>query len=381
MQLLPVNPLPSESRELMYLRAVASVHTPHLVARGALDELGLHLARWLDPRRPVTVVSDDTVAALYGERTCAALRAAGWSVGPMIHFPAGERSKSPETASALIDRLLELGVHRRGLLLALGGGVVTDTAGYVAATYMRGIDYVNVPTSLIGQVDAAIGGKVAVNHPRSKNFIGAFHHPEAVIVDPDLTRTLPLEELRNGLAEALKVAIIHDRALFEHMERHADALAHGADEAALDVVVARALRGKIALLEPDPFEADLRRPLNFGHTFAHPLEVAREFSMRHGYAVAVGMALSVRIALGRRVIGPRTAARVLGLMEQLELPTAAPPVDPLEVWEHVAVVRHIRGDALHYVLPAGIGATRIVDDLTREEMLSAWRSEAPCASA
>lgn len=365
----------------MYLRARQDVHTPHLVERGALDELGAHLARWLDRRRPLTVVSDDRVAALYGERACAALRAAGWAVGPVLSFPEGEPSKSPETARDLIDRMLEIGVHRRGLLVALGGGVVTDTAGYVAATYMRGIDYVNVPTSLIGQVDAAIGGKVAVNHPRSKNFIGAFHHPKAVVVDPDLTRSLPVEELRNGLAEALKVAIIHDRALFEHLEAHAEALSLGADEVALDRVVARSLRGKIALLHPDPYEVDLRRPLNFGHTFAHPLEVARRFSMRHGYAVAVGMALSTRIARGRGVIGARAAARILGLLERLGLPTAAPPVDPLEVWEHVAVVRHIRGDALHYVLPAGIGATRIVDDLTREEFLAAWQGEAPCASA
>lgn len=359
--------------EVLSFRAQVDIDYPHLVRRGSLGELGAHLASWLDVNRPIAIVSDETVAALHGQACRDALLSEGWQVSPILTFPPGEQSKKMETVSMLIDKMLDIGVHRRALLLALGGGVVCDTVGFVASTYMRGIDYVNVPTSLMAQVDAGIGGKVAVNHPKSKNFIGAFHHPKAVVIDPELTRTLPVEEIRNGMAEAVKVSVIHDPRMFEHIEQSAEALSEGtASGPALDAVIQGAVRNKIALLLPDPFEVDLKRVLNFGHTFAHPLEVAKGYSLRHGYAVSVGMALSTRIARNRGLIAPDQADRIFRVLTRLQLPVFGPPVDPVEVWEHAGVVRAVRANALHFVMPTGIGSTKIVDDLTMDEFLEAW---------
>ena len=237
---------------------------------------------------------------------------------------------------------------------------------------MRGIDYVNLPTSLIGQVDAAIGGKVAVNHPRAKNFIGAFHHPLGVLIDPDLLDSLPTEEIRNGLAEVVKVAMVHDADLFSLMEEEGTALLNPR-AASMGRIISTAVRAKIALLEPDPFEEDLRRVLNFGHTFAHPLEVERGYGgLRHGYAVAIGMSIASRVAHGRGSSGPDVSGRLRGLLHRLGLPTVAPNLDPREVWDHANVVRHIRGDQLNFVIPTDVGQVEIVNDLEEDEFLAAY---------
>lgn len=347
---------------------------PNIVERGAGRRLGELVKQWVAPERAFAVIADETVASLHAETVLRSLHDAGWGKTPLITFPPGERSKSQQTASRLIDQMMDAGVHRRAVLIALGGGVACDTVGYVAATYMRGIDYMNVPTSMIGQVDASIGGKVGINHPRAKNFIGAFWHPLGVVVDPDFLSTLPVVEVRNGLAEAVKVAIVWSVPFFEHLEEHADTLVSGGknDSAALDHVISEAVRGKIAMLLPDPFEVDLRRVLNFGHTFAHALEVAKGFYLRHGFAVSIGMGISTRIAYNRGVISSSVADRILGLLARLGLPVDGPPIDPEEIWEHAGIIKKIRANHVHYVMPARIGEALIVDDLSREEFLEAY---------
>lgn len=351
-----------------------NIDYPNLIERGAGRRLGEVLSRFIPRERSFAIIADDTVAGLHANTVLSSLEAAGWKNTPLITFPAGERSKSQQTATRLIDQMMDAGVHRRSVVLALGGGVCCDTVGYVACTYMRGIDYVNVPTSLIGQVDASIGGKVAVNHPKAKNFIGAFWHPLGVVIDPDFLATLPLVEVRNGLAEAIKVAIVYSERQFEFLEEHADVLVSGGknDSAALERVIAEAVEGKIAMLLPDPFEVDLRRVLNFGHTFAHALEVAKGYYLRHGFAVAIGMALSTRIALNRGVIDERTHDRIINVMRRVGLPTSGPPIDPEEIWEHAGIIRKIRANHVHYVMPKRIGEALIVDDLTKEEFLEAY---------
>ena len=349
------------------------LHYPHIVERGAFDALPRHLAAQLGEGRSYAVIADETVARLYAPQLQRALTDAGCPPPPLLRFRAGERSKTQNTASRLIDQMMDAGVHRRSVLIALGGGVTSDTVGYVAATYMRGVEYVNVPTSLIGQVDAAIGGKVAVNHPRAKNFIGAFWHPKCVIIDPALLHTLPTVERKNGLAEAVKVAVIHSPDLFAHLERHAAELVAegGAISPAYDAVIHQAVQGKLEMLMPDPFEVDLRRVLNFGHTFAHPLEVARGYYLRHGFAVSIGMCISTRVALGRRMITVSEADRIFNLLSALGLPTVVPPMDLGTLWEHAALVRRVRANHVHFVLPRAVGEVDIIDDLSREEFMVA----------
>lgn len=350
---------------------------PHVIERGVSARIGQVLQRWIGPEQNLVVISDTTVGPLHAARICNQLRESGWGEVPLIAFPAGEESKSFDTHAWLIDQLIEAGVHRRTVILAVGGGVVCDTAGYVAATFMRGIDYINIPTSLIAQLDAGIGGKVGVNHPCCKNLVGAFHHPLAVIVDPDFLTTLPVVEVRNGLAEAVKVAMIHSPDLFVFMEEHADSLVtQKKGNKAIDRVISESLIAKIELLRPDPFEADLRRVLNFGHTFAHPLEVADKFGMRHGFAVSVGMCISSRVALQRGMINCTVLTRLTDLLCRIGLPTSAPPVDPESVWKNSAYIRRIRANSFHFVVPTDIGSMTFIDDLDRKEFMQAYRGDA-----
>ncbi len=361
------------------MKARVAIDYPNRIERGSLRRFGELLDRWVAAERPLVVVSDETVAELHWET----LRAALWNVGrrkvPLVTLPPGEKSKCRETVDRLIDSFLGLGVHRRSVVVAFGGGVICDTVGYTAATYMRGIDYVNAPTTLIGQVDAGIGGKVGVNHSRSKNFIGAFHHPLAVLIDPDLLATLDRAEMRNGLAEAIKVAVIDSAALFELLEARGRVLLDAcADRRAFDQLIEKAVRIKLKLLHRDPFEDDLRRVLNFGHTFAHPLEVNGGFEeLRHGYAVAIGMAVSARVAARRGCADPDVLPRLIALLQTLGLPTGRRAGDAAEIWAHADVVRRIRGDNLHFVLPHAIGSTRIIDDLTMEEFAEALAAGPP----
>lgn len=287
---------------------------------------------------------------------------------PIIKVKAGEQSKSLGTYSSIIDALAASEVHRRTRIIAVGGGVVLDTVGFVAATFMRGIGYLSVPTTLMAQVDAAVGGKVAINHSTAKNLIGAFWHPDAVLIDPAYLSTLPEVEMKNGLAEIVKVAVIDSPELFTRLEKYDLALRHDpANSRDLEAIIRLAVEAKIRLLLPDPFERDLKRVLNLGHTFAHALETQGSYRLRHGFAVSVGLSIATRIAVHRHVLAPDDASRILHILERFGLPTAAVDHDPDEVWEHTMIIRRIRGNRIHYVLPTAIGSVAIVDDLTREE--------------
>lgn len=356
-------------------RARIDIDYPYIIEQGASTQLHRFLGQWVRPESSVGVISDSTVAKHYWPTIAAGLREAGIHDLSLFTFAPGEHSKSPETHVRLVTDMMDAGVHRQSILMALGGGVVCDTVGYLAATYMRGINYINIPTSLIAQVDASVGGKVGVNHPRCKNLIGSFWHPIAVVIDPSFLQSLPVDEVRNGLAEIVKIAMIHSPGLFEFLEEHAQELIGGtllADEDELDELIAQAVRAKIELLLPDPFERDLRRLLNFGHTFAHPLEVAKGFELRHGFAVSVGMCIATRVALARRLIAPSVAARVFNLLTRLGLPTAGPPMDPVEVWNHAGIVRRIRANHFNFVVPTGIGTAVIIDDLRKQEFEEAY---------
>lgn len=340
------------------------------------------LARELADRKAF-LVTDDTVLELHAQALEEALRSSGIKTR-LEAFPAGEGSKQLGTTSRLLDWLADSDMHRRDVLVAVGGGVVSDTAGWVASVYMRGIAYVNVPTTLMAQVDAAIGGKVGVDHSRAKNLIGAFYQPEAVLTCLAYLDTLDIREMRNGLAEVVKEASIASPALFGYLEQHWREILSW-DRTVLRELVRTASSIKIRLIADDPYEEDLRRPLNFGHTVGHALETVTGYrTVTHGEAVSVGMAVAVRIAVGRGILDEAVAVKITGLLRRIGLPVT---VDELTVTvcpdvlvEALDKIRHIRDGSLRFVLPTDLGEVQICDDVTDHEVKTALRPRALLAA-
>ena len=356
-----------------YVTSVARRDTYRIVVRsGALGDLGELLgevAGRLDARS-VLVVTDSVVADLHLEPTLRALQALGLPVR-VISIPAGERSKSVERLLVLWQELLHGEIERRTLVVSLGGGVICDLVGFAAATYMRGLPYVNVPTSLLAQVDAAIGGKVAVDDPHAKNLLGAFHHPAMVVVDPAILGTLPAAEIANGLAEVVKVAVIASGSLMDALERGEHGAASG-----MEAVVREAIEIKLALLAADPFEVDLRRALNLGHCVGHPLEVASRYGMRHGEAVAVGLVVAGEIARLRGLCVPATVDRIRDVLKRLGLSTVFPAHLADAVWDRMAIIRQVRNGELNLVVPEAIGRCAILPAIHDAEYREAVRATA-----
>ena len=278
------------------------------------------------------IVTDRAVGTSHAQ--CLAGRLSKMGIfAPTFSIPVGEQSKTPETAHAILDWLAQRDFGRLDVLIAVGGGVVTDIVGWAASIYMRGVPYINVPTTLLGQVDAAIGGKVGVNHQTAKNLIGAFYEPRAVISCINYLTTLDDRHLRAGLAEVIKKAVIASPSLFELVEEQRGLL-FARETAALRSVVEKSAATKCRLVERDPYETNLRRPLNFGHTIGHAVETATGYGLvTHGEAVAFGMAAAVRIAVGRRLIERSAAERIIGLLTAVGLPVVMsdlevqPPID------------------------------------------------------
>lgn len=324
--------------------------------------------------RTVAVITDETVDKICAERIGEWLSSGGRKVQKLA-IPAGERSKSLPTASRLLDWLAQTDTRRRDILLAVGGGVVIDTVGWVASAYMRGIPYINVPTTLLAQVDAAIGGKVGVDHDIAKNLIGAFYAPHAVVSCIDWLTTLDSRQVRSGLAEAIKMAVISSPQLFAFIEQHLESLL-ALDVSCLRSLVHAASAIKCALVERDPYEIDLRRTLNFGHTVGHAVETVTGYGpVLHGEAVAYGMAVAVRVAMARGVLAPPVAARIVGILRATGLPIVPGelPVTPAteDVIAALAKVRQVRDGSLRFVLPTSIGSALIAEDVRDDEIRAA----------
>ena len=327
----------------------------------------------IDGRR-VALITDHTVASLHADRLTTRLEQAGLRV-VATSFRAGEASKSLGTATGLLDWLAGTDLARRDVVLAVGGGVVIDTVGWVASAYMRGVPYINVPTTLLAHVDAALGGKVAVDHATAKNLIGAFYQPKAVVSNVGYLRTLDRRQLRAGLAEAIKKGIIASPELFELIERERTAILD-ADPATTARLVRGASAIKCGLIAEDPYEDDLRRPLNFGHTIGHAVETVTGYGpVLHGEAVAFGMACAARIAQGRGLLDPAILRRITDLLEIVDLPTTLTdlpvPPDPHETVAALGQIRKIRDGRIRFVLPVGLGETVIADDVADAEIHAA----------
>ena len=297
--------------------------------------------------RPVVVVTDENLAATYpeliGERPC-------------CRIGRGEAIKNLATVERLIREVLSLGVDRSWFVLAIGGGIVCDVAGFVASTYMRGLPFGFLPTSLLAQVDASVGGKNGVNIEGYKNMIGTFTQPDFVLCDASLLRSLPEREFRAGLAEVVKTAIIGDAGLFVRLEENPAALT-AASESLLEEVVARAVRVKATIVERDERERGERRLLNLGHTFAHAIEKCCG-RYNHGEAVAIGLGMATRVAVRRGVLTDQEAERIVRLLQALGLPLAC-EVPLRDLVAAMARDKKGEGDRIAVILPSGIGQCEI----------------------
>jgi shikimate kinase/3-dehydroquinate synthase len=321
------------------------------------------------PGDRVAVVSNPVVEPLYGQQVGAALRAAGYRPMSCI-IPDGEQYKTLDTVAALYDQFLQGGLDRSSAVVSLGGGVTGDVAGFSAATFMRGVPFVQVPTTLLSMVDASVGGKVGVDLPQGKNLAGAFKQPVLVVVDPGVLATLPDEEVRSGMAEVIKHGIIGDPELFLELESPPSTARFEASVSQL----ARALTVKMQVVEDDPFEQGRRAVLNLGHTVGHALERLSDFNLRHGEAVAIGMVAAARISAEMG----RAEASLPGCIEAAlaawGLPVRCPPFDIEEIFEAMSHDKKRRGHSLRWILPHAIGHVEVADDVPEPIVFSVLTS-------
>jgi len=325
------------------------------------------------PRRRTVVVTDETVARLHGETVRAGFEQSGISA-EFIVLPPGEQTKSFEGLADLSDRLLAAQLDRGDVITALGGGVIGDLTGFAAAIYKRGIDFVQIPTTLLAQVDSSVGGKTAIDTPRGKNLIGAFHQPRRVLADLDALATLPLRELKAGYAEVLKYGLLGDLAFFENLEKNGVRLL-AMDRNVLALAVDRSVAMKAEIVAEDEREAGRRALLNLGHTFGHALEAETGFgdALLHGEAVAAGMALAFRFAASEGICPDVDATRAVSAIDAAGLPTRLSQVRPqpfpvARLNEHMRQDKKAEHGTITLVLPRRIGETYIEKGVSSERL-------------
>ncbi len=321
--------------------------------------VGRHLFRRLSelitpkPSRAF-LIADDVAARLHADEVAGALRKGGVDV-ELLTFQAGEGAKTRRTATRLQDALISRGAERNSCVVALGGGVCCDLAGFVAASVLRGLRLICIPTTLLAMIDAAIGGKVALDHPRGKNLIGFFYPAELILVELRFLKTLPAAEWKNGLAELVKIAVVADSNLFSAIERSADALKRRVISRASPLIL-RAIELKAKVIEKDPYERGVRSTLNFGHTIGHAIERELGYEGKHGEAVAIGMALESRLAVDLGILDPRDASRIEALIKRLGLPCELPDtMDARRLCSHIGFDKKRRNGVVYFSLPAAIG--------------------------
>ncbi|MFC1980993.1 3-dehydroquinate synthase [Chloroflexota bacterium] len=330
------------------------------VGSGLLPQAG----RWLKEKGfsgKLVIINDATVKGLYGDALSQRLTEDGFAV-TILQVPEGEAQKSLETAGRLYQELSGSYAERTTPILALGGGVIGDLAGFVAATYMRGVPLVQIPTTLLAQVDSSIGGKVAVDHGQLKNEVGVFYQPRLVITATDTLQTLPAAEMANGLAEVIKSAAIRDKGFFTFLEKNLDAM-KALDKGALEEVVSRTAGIKAKIVQKDERESGLRGILNYGHTIGHAIESVSGFKMQHGRAVAIGMLAAARISSRMGMLDENEVIRLKSLIEKAGLPTEMPG---LKIEEIMPAMRHdkkVLRDKIRYVLLKSIGSAFITDEV------------------
>ena len=329
-----------------------------LIRENLLDSIGTLLRSRL-PSSKAMLVTDTTVYSLYAEKVLRSLASEGWQV-TVARIRPGERAKTMAGAMRLYDRAVEAGLDRNSPVIALGGGVVGDLAGFVAATYMRGVPLIMLPTSLLSQVDSSVGGKVAVNHPRGKNLIGSFYSPRLVAIDPLVLKTLSDRQLKAGLAEVVKYGIIMNGEFFRWLEKNINGLLNG-DPEQLAEAVAVSVRAKSAVVEEDEYENDYRRILNYGHTVGHALEAATSYRYYlHGEAVIAGMAVAAGIACELGLLEKTSCDRMLRLFDKIGIKKPPADLTATDVMDKLRQDKKRKNNDLIFILPSGLGMVEVL---------------------
>jgi 3-dehydroquinate synthase len=340
---------------------------PIVIQHNLLESLGKELTQ-LGCMGKVGIVTDRHLAVRHLNRMRRILKTAGYTVVPIVLAP-GERTKTLRSISLIMDMLVDAKFERTSTLLALGGGVIGDLTGFAAAIYQRGIPFVQVPTSLVAQVDSSVGGKTGVDHPKGKNLIGAFNQPQAVFIDPATLTTLPEREWKAGLGEVIKYGMIADETFFEYVERHVARILK-LEQVSVAQIVKRSCEIKAQVVSEDERESDRRRILNFGHTIGHALESLGGYrGLIHGEAVAIGMIYEADLARHLGLCNEAAVARLRALVKAAGLPTGLPPVTFGALWRAMQQDKKVSAGTIHCVVPERIGSVRIIPlekDKTRE---------------
>jgi 3-dehydroquinate synthase len=332
-----------------------------LIKNGMFMAIGADLKQRAIAKRYV-VVADSQVAELFGGTLMVSLAEAGVPA-EIITFPRGEESKHLATVAELASKLAQMGLDRKDALIALGGGVTGDITGFLAAIYMRGIPFVQIPTTLLAQVDSSVGGKTGVDIPEGKNLVGAFYQPRCVYIDSSVLMSLSSAELLNGLAEVIKYGVIYDAEFFRYLADQRQAIL-ARDLAVLDQVIARCCAIKAAVVAADEREVDLRRILNFGHTIGHAVEAASHYNLAHGMAVGLGMVAACRLAVGKGMFPQAQADAVCQLIADYGLPTEIPgEFSSPQIRAFLKTDKKTVGGRLCFVLPTEIGKVVITDEV------------------
>ena len=366
------------------------------IEKGILNNLGEHLSKAIENKR-VIIITNSLVNNLYGAKLLSALRKDGFN-SDLIEVHDGEKYKTLSTANYLYDELLKRKADRTTTLIALGGGVIGDLTGFVAATYMRGLPLVHIPTTLLAQVDSSIGGKVAVDHPLAKNIIGSFYQPKAVYTDPEVLQTLSDKDIKNGMIEAIKIAVIKSPVFFKWLEKNIDQLLKKHKDLLCEVVK-EAIPLKADIVLKDPWESRLRKILNFGHSIGHALEVRAGYQdLNHGEAVALGMLIETKIARNRGMCSEEFEEKIKRILsflrnqeskpgEQLNMSSSPSSLsfprkresifkhiknlDYNQFWETLTLDKKNYQGKITFILPEAMGKVSLIKDITKKETIKA----------
>jgi 3-dehydroquinate synthase len=331
-----------------------------LVGRRILSQTGEKL-KALGLKDKAVIVTNPVVNRLYGGIVRQRLVEAGFQT-TVLEIPDGEKYKTLASAGKLYEQLAACGTERSNPILAVGGGVIGDLAGFVAATYLRGVPLVQIPTTLLAQCDSSIGGKTAIDYGQLKNEIGAFYQPKITISDIAALQSLPQQEFCYGLAEVIKYAVIKDEIFFRYLEKHLD-LIKSLDDNVLEAVVAKSARIKVEFVESDEKDTGLRNMLNFGHTVGHAVESVSNFRVSHGQAVSIGMVAAASLAVKMGLMDKADAVRLKKLLQRAGLPTALPLLEIAPLLQAMRYDKKVQGGKIRFVLPRAIGQVFITDDV------------------
>ncbi len=339
---------------------------PIFIEDGIMENVGIDLAKRNIATR-FAVIADEYVASLYGSTLMKSLQGSGITA-ELITFPRGEASKNLQVFAELSSKLAQIGLDRSSGIIALGGGVTGDLAGFLAACYMRGIPFVQVPTTLLSQVDSSVGGKTGVDIPEGKNLVGAFYQPKAVYIDTAVLSTLPPDEYLGGIAEVIKYGVIWDFDFYCFLERNLDDIL-ALQPAIVQEMITICCQTKANVVAEDERESDLRRILNFGHTIGHAVEAASDFMLIHGHAVAIGMVAALRLSVSSGLCKRKEAGRVATLIHAFGLPTEIPAdMDRERIKSYIKTDKKSIAGSVFYVLPTTIGNVIISNEITEEQI-------------